>query len=133
MTGPAAAPVQPTPVPAPAPTERGWAKLVLALLAFVLVPRLPQFAALLPVDQAMTLFVPALAACALVGWWAGGRAFMAIAWVALAVAMTAQPAAGNAFSNLVRGWSLLLGGSFGLVCLFGARRPLLSRAFLALG
>src|SRR3954462_308959 len=59
---------------------------------------------------------------------------MAIAWVALAAAMTAQsPAVPNAFSNLVRGWSLLLAGSFGLVCLFGDRRPLFSRAILALG
>ena len=131
MTGPAA-PSSSTPL-APAPTERGWVKLILALTAFFLLPGLPQFRALLPVDQTMLLFVPALAACSLVGWWAGGRAFMAIAWVALAVAMTAQATPPGPFSNLVRGWSLLLAGSFGLVCLFGVRRPLLSRAFLALG
>ena len=54
---------------------------MVALTAFFLLPMLPQVRALLPVDQTMLLFVPALAACALVGWWAGGRAFMAIAWV----------------------------------------------------
>jgi len=133
MTDPAASATT-TPAIAPAPTERGWGKLVLAIVAFFLIPSIPQLRALLPVDQRMLLFVPALAACSLVGWWAGGRAFMAIAWVALAVAMTAQPAVPpNAFSNLVRGWSLLLAGSFGLVCLFGDRRPLFSRAILALG
>lgn len=132
MTGPTAAPSS-TPSLAPAPTERGWLKLILALIAFFLLPGLPQFRALLPVDRTMLLFVPALAACALVGWWAGGRAFTAVAWVALAAAMTAQSTPPSAFSNLVRGWSLLLAGSFGLVCLFGVRRPLLSRAFLALG
>ena len=133
MTDPAASATT-TPAIPPAPTERGWGKLVLAIVAFFLVPSIPQLRALLPVDQTMLLFVPALAACSLVGWWAGGRAFMAIAWVALAVAMTAQPAVPpNAFSNLVRGWSLLLAGSFGLVCLFGDRRPLFSRAILALG
>jgi len=131
MTGPAAPPN--AALLAPAPTERGWVKLLLALTAFFLLPETPQFGALLPVDQSMLLFVPALAACALVGWWAGGRAFTAIAWVALAVAMTAQATPPSAFSNLVRGWCLLLAGSFGLVCLLGARRPLLSRAFLALG
>jgi len=133
MTTPAA-PATTAPAIPPAPTERGWSKLVLAIVAFFLIPSIPQFRALLPVDQTMLLFVPALAACSLVGWWAGGRAFMAIAWVALAVAMTAQPAVPpSAFSNLVRGWSLLLAGSFGLVCLFGDRRPLFSRAILALG
>lgn len=132
MTGPTATPSS-TPALAPAPTERGWLKLILALIAFFLLPGLPQFRALLPVDRTMLLFVPALAACALVGWWAGGRAFTAVAWVALAAAMTAQSTPPSAFSNLVRGWSLLLAGSFGLVCLLGVRRPLLSRAFLALG
>src|SRR4029078_117936 len=132
MTDPSASATT-TPAIAPAPTERGWGKLVLAIVAFFLIPSIPQLRALLPVDQTMLLFVPALAACSLVGWWAGGRMFMAVAWVALGAAMTAQSTPPNAFSNLVRGWSLLLAGSFGLVCLFGDRRPLFSRAILALG
>src|SRR3954470_2099507 len=104
------------PSPAAAPTERGWGKLLIALVAFLLIPKIPQIAAILPVEQTMTLFVPALAACALVGWWAGGRAFTAIAWVALAVMLTMRPSQPDPFYNLVRGWSLLLAGSFGLVC-----------------
>lgn len=121
---------------APAPTERGWLKLILALAAFLLlpsVPVLPGIRAALPIERTTLLFVPALAACSLVGWWAGGRALMALAWVGLAALLAAQPAPpGDAFWNLARGWSLLVGGSFGLVCLFGPRRPFLPRALVAL-
>jgi len=122
-----------TPADAAATTERGWGKFLVAVVAFLVVPMIPQMRAVLPVEQTMLLLVPAIAACALVGWWAGGRAFTAIAWVAIAALMTAQtPAAPSPFYNLVRGWSLLLAGAFGLVCLFGARRPLFSRAMIAL-
>src|SRR4051812_636923 len=125
MTEPAAA-VSTNPAVAIAPSERGWGRLLLALIVFFLLPKL--YRSVLPVEDTMLLFVPALAAATLVGWWAGGRAFMAIAWCALAAVMTIQSTTPpNAFSNLIRGWSLLLAGSFGLVCLFGARRPLFSR------
>src|ERR1700712_642551 len=139
MTQPA--PTEPTPVAAPeelaaapAPTERGWGKLLLALAVFLLLPGIPQLQALLPIDQTTVLFVPAMAACALVGWWAGGRAFLALAWVAIATLLTIETAGpASPFHNLVRGWSLLLAGSFGLVCLLSVRRTLFSRALLALG
>src|ERR671922_2653332 len=79
------------------------------------------------------LLVPALAACCLVGWWAGGRLLLAAIWVGLAVLVAVQtPTAPSVYYNLARGWSLLLAGAFGLVCLFGARRPLFSRALTAL-
>lgn len=107
--------------------------MILALLAFLLLPTIPQFRALVPVDQTMLLFVPALAACTLVGWWAGGRTLLALAWVGLATLVALQvPKANDAFHNLSRGWSLVLAGSFGLVCLFGARRTFLPRALIAL-
>ncbi|MGE5098879.1 MAG: DUF2232 domain-containing protein, partial [Deltaproteobacteria bacterium] len=93
-----------------------------------------QLGALLPIDQAMVLLVPAIATCALVGWWAGGRPFLAIAWVAIATLMTVQTGSPpSPFYNLVRGWSLLLAGSFGLVCLFTTTRPFFALALLALG
>lgn len=130
---PVPAPGDSSSAPAPAPTERGWGKLLIALAAFLIVPKIPQIAALLPIEQTMVLFVPALAACALVGWWAGGRAFTAVAWVAVAVLLTTRPTAPDAFYNLARGWSLLLAGSFGLVCLFSGRRPLFARSLIALG
>src|SRR5205085_7164997 len=54
-------------------------------------------------------------------------------WVGLAVWLALQtPKAGDSFYNLARGWSLVLAGAFGLVCLFGARRPLFPRALTAL-
>jgi hypothetical protein len=115
------------------PAERGWWRLLLALAAFLLVPALPQFKAILPVEHTMILLVPALAACCLVGWWAGGRLFLAVIWVGLAVLVAVQtPAAPSVYYNLARGWSLLLAGAFGLVCLFGARRPFFPRALTAL-
>jgi len=130
-------PSTPTPAPAAAlpvaPGERGWGKLILGLVAFLLVPNIPQFRALIPIDQTMLIFVPALAACTLVGWWAGGRILLAIAWVALATLVAMQaPKANDAFYNLARGWSLVLAGAFGLVCLFGARRPFFPRSLVAL-
>ena len=89
--------------------------------------------ALLPVEQTTLLLVPAIAACALIGWWAGGNMFAAVAWVALAVLVTLSPAPGaGPFRDLVRGWGLLLAGSFGLVCLFGNDRPFFTRALTAL-
>jgi hypothetical protein len=128
-------PLTATPVatPVPPPSERGWGKLLLGLVAFLVVPNIPQLSALIPIDQTMLLFVPALAACTLVGWWAGGRTLLAIAWVALATLVAFQaPQTNEAFHNLARGWSLVLAGAFGLVCLFGARRPFFPRAMLAL-
>lgn len=119
---------------APAPTERGWGKLLLAVAAFLFVPAILQMRAFLPIDQTTMLLVPAIAACALVGWWAGGRAFQALAWVAIAALLVMRrDTTPTAFENLARGWSLLLAGSFGLVCLFGPKRPLFSRALVALG
>jgi len=121
--------------PAPALSERGWGKLFIALALFIVVPMIPHVRAILPVEDTMLLFVPALAACTLVGWWAGGRAFLAIVWVGLAVGMAVQPAGvggGSSFYNLERGWSLLLAGSFGLVCLLNPRRGLFGRASFAL-
>jgi hypothetical protein len=114
----------------PAPSERGWGKLLLALVAFLILPMYSPLRALLPVEDTLLLVAPALAACCLVGWWAGGRLLLAVVWVAVATWILIQPAPApaNAFFNLVRGWSLLLAGSFGMVCLFGTGRPFFSRA-----
>ena len=116
----------------PAPTERGWGKLLLALAAFLFLPLMPPLRALLPVEETLLLLLPALAACCLVGWWAGGRFVLALVGVGLAAWVLAQPAVPGSFYNLVRGWSLLLAGGFGLVCLFGVQRPFFSRALATL-
>jgi hypothetical protein len=114
----------------PAPSERGWGKLLLALAAFLFAPIM--FRALLPVEETLLLLLPALAACCLVGWWAGGRMVLAVIWVGLAGWALAQPAVPGSFYNLVRGWSLLLSGAFGLVCLLGPQRPFFTRALTTL-
>ena len=116
----------------PAPSERGWGTLLLALAAFLFIPWMPPLRALLPVEETLLLLLPALAACCLVGWWAGGRFVLAFIWVGLAGWALAQPAIPGSFYNLVRGWSLLLAGAFGLICLFGAQRPFFSRALSTL-
>jgi hypothetical protein len=117
-----------------APSEQGWTRILLALAAFLLLPSVPQFRAFLPVERTILMLVPALAACCLVGWWAGGRAVLALAWIAIATILATQSAPANdSFFNLVRGWSLLLGGSFGLVCLFGSAGSFFPRALVALG
>src|SRR3954467_6777929 len=116
----------------PAPSERGWGKLLLALAAFLFLPHVPPFTALLPVEETLLLLLPALAACCLVGWWAGGRLLLAVACVALAVRVLALDAAPGSFYNLVRGWSLLVAGGFGLICLLGMHRPFFPRALTSL-
>ena len=115
-----------------APSERGWGKLLLALAAFLFLPLMPPFRALLPVEETLVLLLPALAASCVVGWWAGGRFALAVIWVGLAGWALAQPAVPGSFYNLVRGWSLLLAGAFGLVCLLGAQRPFFARALATL-
>ena len=119
-------------VVAPAPSERGWGKLLLALAAFLFLPHVPPFTALLPVEETLLLLLPALAACCLVGWWAGGRLFLAVLCVALAVRVLLLDAAPGSFYNLVRGWSLLVAGGFGLVCLLSIHRPFFPRALTTL-
>ncbi|HTI63260.1 MAG TPA: DUF2232 domain-containing protein [Gemmatimonadaceae bacterium] len=133
MSDPAPATPASATAAAPAPIERGWAKYLFALAALVFLPVIPQVRAMLPIEQTMLLFVPAVAACALVGWWAGGRPFLAVAWVAIAVLVIATPPEPpSAFYNLARGWGLLLAGAFGLVCLVASQGSLLRRASVAL-
>ena len=67
-----------------APREQGWAGVLLALAAYLLVPAIPVAGALLPVTEGWVLLVPALATCTLLGWWAGGRASLAVFWVGIA-------------------------------------------------
>jgi flagellar biosynthesis protein FliQ len=110
--------------------NRGWKKLILALVAFFLVPAILQ--AFVPIDETMLLFVPAMAACALVGWWAGGRASAAVLWVALAIFFVGPSIApGDLFANLVRGWTLLVAGLFGVMCLLGGSRSFFTKAMIA--
>jgi hypothetical protein len=120
--------------PAPAPREQGWKRIILALLAFVLLPLVPLLRVAIPIEQSLILIVPALAACALVGWWAGGRFSLALVWTALAVWLIVTPMPGApAFVAMVKGWSLLLVASFGVASIMSPRQPFFPRALSAVG
>ena len=70
-----------------------------------------------------------MAVSTLLGWWAGGRLFLAVLWVGLAVWMYLRPVAPNvAYDAVVRGWSLMLAASFGIVSLAAPRLRLFARA-----
>ncbi|HEY0971238.1 MAG TPA: DUF2232 domain-containing protein [Gemmatimonadales bacterium] len=82
----------------------------------------------------MVLLVPAIAACALVAWWQGGRLLPALAWLVLAGWVVTLPVPGApGYAPLVRGWALLLAGTFGLFCVLRPRRSLFDQALPAVG
>jgi hypothetical protein len=118
-----------------APRERGWRRLVPALAVFLLVPGIPLLRVIAPVEETVLLLVTAVASCALVGWWLGGRAWLAVVWCAVAAWLlthrSASPA--DAYGMFARGWSLVLGAAFGFATLLDARRPFFARALSALG
>lgn len=122
-----------TPTVPAAPREQGWAGVLLALAAFLLVPAIPVAGALLPVTEGWVLLVPALATCMLLGWWAGGRASLAIFWVGIAaLALFGGARAGwGAYGTLLRAWSIILAGAFGVLAFVDTRRPLFARALSA--
>src|ERR687890_666995 len=99
-----------------APRELGWRGPILALLALTILPLTP-LRVVTPIEQSVVLLVPALAACALVAWWNGGRAGLALVWVALAAWTLTRPAVSDSahFDVLARGWSMLVAACFGLV------------------
>ena len=123
-----------TPTVPAAPREQGWAGVLLALAAFLLVPAIPVAGALLPVKEGWVLLLPALAACTLLGWWSGGRASLAIFWVGLAAfALFIGGGSGSwgAYGTLLRAWAIILAGAFGVLAFVDTRRPLFARALSA--
>ena len=121
--------------PVPAPRERGWIRITLALAAFLLMPHLPGLPAFVPVVDTLILLTPVLAACFVVGWWAGGPLSLAIVWTALtAWLFTLAPPSGvgAAYYDLARAWGLVVAGAFGLVCIVGRQRSFLERSLSAI-
>lgn len=125
--------------------ERGWGRMVLALvvcLAVAAAPFWPSAAglaaalvrALVPIEQTLLLVVPAVAACALVGWLSGGRLLTAVAWCLVSVWVVGQPlpAESPAYAAVARGWALVLAGAFGVVSLAAPGLRLFVRALGAL-
>ncbi|HEU4564291.1 MAG TPA: hypothetical protein VFS05_06575, partial [Gemmatimonadaceae bacterium] len=123
--------------PPTAPREQRWRGVLLALAAFVFLPQAFAFQAALPVAETMLLLVPVLAVCFLLGWWQGGRFWLALLWAAAAVAGVVLPAreAGGmtAYGDLARSWALLSAGTFGVVSLVAPRKPFFPRALSAIG
>lgn len=108
--------------------------LLMAVAAFLLVPTTPLLQNVAPVTDTALLLVPAIAVCTALGWAAGGRAWLAVFWVALAVALVLwHGLSRTTYTALQCGWALVLVASFGLVC--AASPPstrFLSRALTAL-
>ena len=125
---------------ATAPQEREWRWYVLALVIMALVTAASGWPAalalvagvlrlMLPVEQFAVLVLVAIAACAVVGWWAGGRLSLALLWLAATGFVFWKVALpGEGYANFVRGWTLSMGAAFGLVCLGTRARPFLGRA-----
>src|SRR5689334_12794623 len=112
-----------------------WRPLLWGLAAFLGLPYLPPFNALVPVQQTLMLLVAAVAVCAVVGWRLGARVALAVIWIALSVWMLVQPAGppGGQYDAMARGWAIVLAGSFGLVSVWNDTMPFFSRALFAVG
>ncbi len=82
----------------------------------------------------MLLIAPAMAVCALVGWLRGGRGWLAVIWMGLAIwiLVSSIPGVGT-FDPLARGWSLILASAFGCVSAVAPDRPFFTRALSATG
>jgi len=132
-------------VAATAPQERGWRWFVFALVLMVLVTAAPAWPAslsllsavirlLLPIEQFALLVLVAIASCAIIGWWSGGRIVMALLWVVVAgYVIWKVPLPFTGYGAFGRGWALTLGASFGLVGLASPRQSLLTRALGTIG
>ena len=128
---------------ATAPQERGWRWFVLSLLLMVAVTAAPGWPPalallagairlLLPVEQFALLVLVAIASCAIVGWWAGGRLVLALVWgVAAAYVVWKVPLPISGYGAFLRGWAVSMGAAFGIVCLASASKPFLTRALAA--
>lgn len=117
----------------PAPREHGWRRLLLALVVFLFVPAIPPLRATLPIEQTHLLLGTSLAACSWLGWRHGGRLTLAIAWSAVAAWLLMRPMAGGTeYAAFARGWALVLGAAFGVVCLIASRRAFFARALSTL-
>jgi hypothetical protein len=115
--------------------KQSWWPLLWGLAAFLLLPQLPFFEVMIPIGQPLLLLVPVIAACSVVGWKLGGRAALAVIWLAVSVWILLQPAGspGTPYDQIARGWAVLLAASFGLVSLWSATSPFFVRALAAVG
>ena len=116
-----------------APRERGWILVLVGLAAFSLplipLPVILPMRAILPVVETVVLFVPALAACFVLGWLGGGSAWLAALWLGMAaLALSAAVPPEGAYADVTRGWALLLAAAFGVVSIAAPRQRFFARA-----
>jgi hypothetical protein len=115
--------------------KKSWWPLLWGLAAFLVLPQLPFFELMIPIGQPLILLAPVIAVCSIVGWKLGGRAALAVIWLALSVWILLQPAGspGTPYDQMARGWAVLLAASFGLVSLWSTTSPFFARALAAVG
>ncbi len=115
--------------------KQSWRPLLWGLAGFLILPQLPFFELMIPIGQSLLLLIPVIAVCSIVGWKLGGRAALALVWIALSIWMLLQPAgsAGTPYDQMTRGWVILLGACLGLVSLWSATSPFFVRALVAVG
>ncbi len=111
-------------------SRKSWRRFGFALAAFLLLPLVPVFRVLLPVEQTILLLIPAVAVCSLVAWLAGGSMLQAAIGVSLSALLLFQHAglAGTSYDRMARGWSLLLAASFGLISIWNSASGFFVRA-----
>ena len=115
--------------------KKSWWPLLWGLAAFLVLPQLPFFELMIPIGQPLMLLAPVIAVCSIVGWKLGGRAALAVIWLALSVWILLRPAGspGTPYDQMARGWAVLLAASFGLVSLWSTTSPFFARALAAVG
>ena len=116
--------------------ERGWGRVTLVLVLFLMVPITP-LRLLWPVENMLLLLVPAFAVCTVVGWMRGGRFGLMLLWVAVAVSIVLPltSAGVDRIEVLAAGWSLFVAAAFGASALVRSHespRPFLPRALGAI-
>jgi hypothetical protein len=124
--------------PAPAPVrERGWWRVGLATLLFLMASAIPIVRIVVPIDRELMLIAPAFAACTVAGWWAGGRLALALAWIAVAAwVLVVSTGPDGSFGYLACGWAVLLAATFAGYVILGRRgesTPFSSQALAAIG
>lgn len=130
----------------------GWRPVLLAAAAFLVLPSMPTaLRSVVPITETWVLLAGALAVCAALGWWNGGRAAPAVAAAVFAGIALGAPLAGSTggslatvlgtagaspvsgYAGLARGWTLLLAAAFGVVSLLSPAHGFFTRALSATG
>ena len=119
---------------APVGSRRPWRWFAAALVAFAGASIVPNFRAIIPIEQTWFLVATVVAVCAIVGWVKGGRLALALIWIGIAAVMLTSFGGGpiGPYDWMARGWAVLLAASFGVVSVVIANETFFSRALSAL-